>query len=79
QQEQLLLQSQQQRDELQRSTPLPRAEAPVISAPSSGPCFTIRTIQYSGATLLSAREQAKLSRPWLNQCLDMSRITQLVN
>ncbi|EPV5050320.1 ShlB/FhaC/HecB family hemolysin secretion/activation protein, partial [Cronobacter malonaticus] len=40
QQEQLLLQGQQQRDELQRSTPLPRAEVPVISAPSSSPCFT---------------------------------------
>ncbi len=51
----------------------------MIPAPSSGPCFTIRAITYSGATLLSAREQAKLSHPWLNQCLDMPRITQLVN
>ncbi|CCJ72017.1 Hemolysin activator protein precursor [Cronobacter condimenti 1330] len=66
QQEQRLLQDQQQRDELQRSTPLPHAEAPVLPAPSSGPCFTIHTITYSGATMLNARAQAILSRPWLN-------------
>ncbi|EGT5759803.1 ShlB/FhaC/HecB family hemolysin secretion/activation protein, partial [Cronobacter dublinensis subsp. dublinensis] len=79
QQEQLLLQGQQQRDELQRSTPLPRADSPVVPAPSAGPCFTIHTIHYSGATLLDAREQARLSRPWQDRCLDMPRITQLVN
>ncbi|WP_336278302.1 ShlB/FhaC/HecB family hemolysin secretion/activation protein [Cronobacter dublinensis] len=79
QQEQLLLQGQQQRDELQRSTPLPRADAPVVPAPSAGPCFTIHTIHYSGTTLLDAREQARLSRPWQDRCLDMPRITQLVN
>lgn len=77
QQEQLLRQSQQQRDELERSTPLPRQDERTPDGKTQGPCFTIHTITLSGVTLISAKAQQKLISPWLNQCLDMAKITQL--
>ena len=77
QQEQLLRQSQQQRDELERSTPLPRQDVRTPDGNAQGPCFTIHTITLSGVTLISAKAQQKLLSPWLNQCLDMAKITQL--
>ncbi|MHC0465912.1 ShlB/FhaC/HecB family hemolysin secretion/activation protein [Kosakonia cowanii] len=77
QQEQLLRQSQQQRDELERSTPLPRQEVRTPDGNAQGPCFTIHTITLSGVTLISAKAQQKLISPWLNQCLDMAKITEL--
>lgn len=77
QQEQLLRQSQQQRDELERSTPLPRQDVRTPDGKAQGPCFTIHTITLSGVTLISAKAQQKLISPWLNQCLDMAKITQL--
>lgn len=77
QQEQLLRQSQQQRDELERSTPLPRQDVRTPDGNAQGPCFTIHTITLSGVTLISAKAQQKLISPWLNQCLDMAKITEL--
>ncbi|MDF2623871.1 MAG: peptide transporter [Kosakonia cowanii] len=77
QQEQLLRQSQQQRDELERSTPLPRQEVRTPDGNAQGPCFTIHIITLSGVTLISAKAQQKLISPWLNQCLDMAKITEL--
>lgn len=77
QQEQLLLQNQQQREELERSTPLPRAPASEPSAPATGPCFQINEITLSGATLISLKAQQKLTAPWRDRCLDMRKITEL--
>lgn len=77
QQEQLLRQSQQQRDELERSTPLPRQDVRTPDGNAQGPCFTIHTITLSGVTLINAKAQQKLISPWLNQCLDMAKITEL--
>ncbi|UXY10991.1 ShlB/FhaC/HecB family hemolysin secretion/activation protein [Kosakonia sp. ML.JS2a] len=77
QQEQLLLQNQQQRDELERSTPLPRAGQSVPASQPGGPCFAIHTITLSGVTLISAKAQQKLTAPWQNRCLDMAKITEL--
>jgi len=77
QQEQLLRQNQQQRDELERSTPLPQQVTRTPDGTAQGPCFTIHTITLSGVTLISAKAQQKLISPWLNQCLDMAKITEL--
>lgn len=77
QQEQLLRQNQHQRDELERSTPLPQQETRTPDGTAQGPCFTIHTITLSGVTLISAKAQQKLISPWLNQCLDMAKITEL--
>ena len=79
QQLQLLEQNQRQRDELERSTPLPRSSAPVVPPTTEGPCFTISRIEVRGATLLSPRDAATVTSPWLNQCLDMTRLTQVTN
>ncbi|WP_140418303.1 ShlB/FhaC/HecB family hemolysin secretion/activation protein, partial [Kosakonia oryzendophytica] len=77
QQEQLLLQNQQQRDELERSIPLPRAGQSAPASQPGGPCFTVHTITLSGVTLISAKAQQKLTAPWLNRCLNMAKITEL--
>ncbi|MDZ7322636.1 ShlB/FhaC/HecB family hemolysin secretion/activation protein [Kosakonia sacchari] len=77
QQEQLLRQNQQQRDELERATPLPRAGLAPSDTQAGGPCFDIHTITLSGVTLINAKAQQKLLAPWQNQCLNMAKITGL--
>lgn len=77
QQEQLLRQSQQQRDELERSTTLPRSGQSTPASQAGGPCFDIHTITLSGVTLISEKAQQKLTAPWQNQCLNMAKITEL--
>ncbi|WP_455813242.1 hypothetical protein [Pseudomonas graminis] len=53
QQQQILDQNQQQRDELERSTALPSAQPPRPVLPSAGPCFRINTLRLTGVTLIS--------------------------
>lgn len=77
QQEQLLLQTQQQRDELERSITLPRAAPSVPQPEPTGPCFTLRNIVLDGATLISPRQQQTLISPWLNRCLNLAQITAI--
>ncbi|MEN0582626.1 MULTISPECIES: ShlB/FhaC/HecB family hemolysin secretion/activation protein [unclassified Kosakonia] len=77
QQEQLLRQNQQQRDELERATPLPRAGRTPSDTQAGGPCIDIHTITLSGVTLISEKAQQKLLAPWQNQCLNMAKITGL--
>ena len=79
QQEQILRQGQQQRDELERSTPLPRAGVSAPSAVTQGPCFTLHTITLSGATLIQPKARQKLLTPWQRLCLDMAKITELTS
>lgn len=79
QQQQLLRQNQQQRESLERATPIPRPAAPMLPATPSGPCFTIHHITLDGATLIDERRQQKLVQPWQGQCLDMARINELAN
>lgn len=77
QQEQLLLQTQQQRDDLERSIVLPRSGPAAPQAQPAGPCFEIQTIVLDGATLISSREQLRLISPWLNRCLNLAQITAI--
>lgn len=77
QQEQLLLQNQAQREELERSTPLPRISQTPPATPATGPCFAIHTITLSGVTLISTKAQQTLTAPWQNRCLDMAKISEL--
>jgi len=76
QQRQLLLQNQQQRQELERSTPL--APAPQTAPKPGGPCFDIHTITLRGADHMPARIQQKLTQPYLQQCLGIGQINALV-
>jgi hemolysin activation/secretion protein len=75
QQQDLLLQNQQQREEIQRSLK-PRLASPAVG-PEQGPCFTIRQIVIDNATLLSVRDQNRLITPYINQCLGMAKINNL--
>lgn len=79
QQQQLLLQNQQQRDALERVAPLAHPSQPEPPTSSSGPCFIINHIVLEGATLMDARRQQIILAPWLHQCLDIDRISQLTN
>jgi hemolysin activation/secretion protein len=75
-QQDLLQQNQQQREELQRSTPLVQPAQPKPAA-STGTCFTIHAININNATLLSSKKQKQLEQPYIGQCIGMDKITQL--
>lgn len=79
QQQQLLDENQRQRDELERSVVLPRRVKPDTSSAPQGPCFVISRIELSGATLMSPSARNQLLAPWVNQCLDISRLNKLTN
>ena len=79
QQQQLLRQNQQQRESLERATPSLHAAMPAQAEASDGPCFSIHRIALDGATLIDPRQQQKIVQPWLGQCMDIARITKLVN
>ena len=52
---------------------------PAQAEASDGPCFSIHRIALDGATLIDPRQQQKIVQPWLGQCMDIARITKLVN
>lgn len=76
QQQQRLQQDQQQRDALTQShqVALPQSKPAQVG----GPCFDIRQIILQQATLITPAQQAKLVAPYINQCLTLERINQLV-
>ncbi len=76
QQQQRLQKDQQQRDALTQSHQVGVPQN--VTAPASGPCFDIRQISVQQATLISPDMQAKLVAPYINQCLSLARINQLV-
>lgn len=48
------------------------------SAPASGPCFEINQISLQQASLITPDTQKRLVAPYINQCLSLDRINQLV-
>ncbi|MFD3247757.1 ShlB/FhaC/HecB family hemolysin secretion/activation protein [Rahnella aquatilis] len=75
-QQELLRQSQQQRDDLQRSlSPVSPVELHIEE--SNTLCFYIHKIYINNATLLSDKEQQEINSPHLNQCIGMSRIAEI--
>jgi hemolysin activation/secretion protein len=76
QQQQRLQQDQQQRDALTQvhQVELQKTE----SAPASGPCFEINQISLQQASLITPDTQKRLVAPYINQCLSLDRINQLV-
>lgn len=76
QQQQRLQQDQQQRDALTQAhqVELQKTE----SAPASGPCFEINQISLQQASLITPYTQKRLVAPYINQCLSLDRINQLV-
>lgn len=76
QQQQRLQQDQQQRDALTQAhqVELQKTE----SAPASGPCFEINQISLQQASLITPDTQKRIVAPYINQCLSLDRINQLV-
>ena len=76
QQQQRLQQDQQQRDALTQAhqVELQKTE----SASASGPCFEINQISLQQASLITPDTQKRLVAPYINQCLSLDRINQLV-
>lgn len=75
-QQELLRQSQQQRDDLQRSFS-PRPVDDSHSEKDNGPCFNIHKIYINNATLLSDKKQREITQYHLNQCVGMNRIAEI--
>lgn len=75
-QQQRLQQDQQQRDALTQSHQIELQKNG--SASARGPCFNIHQISLQQATLVTPVQQAKLIAPYINQCLSLERINQLV-
>lgn len=76
QQQQRLQQDQQQRDALTQAHQVELQQS--VPVPAHGPCFNIRQITLQQATLITPDKQAKLVAPYINQCLSLARINQLV-
>jgi len=76
QQQQRLEQNQQQRDALTQTHQVELQKTAAV--PASGPCFDINQITLLQATLITPDNQAKLVAPYINQCLSLARINQLV-
>ncbi|QGY33108.1 ShlB/FhaC/HecB family hemolysin secretion/activation protein [Pantoea cypripedii] len=77
QQQQRLQQDQQQRDALSH-TVAPQSP-PAAASGQSGPCFPIQHVEIRNATLISESQQQTLTAPYINQCLDLTKINSLVH
>lgn len=75
-QQQRLQQDQQQREALTQSHQVELQKTG--PAPASGPCFNIHQISLQQVTLITPDEQTKVVAPYINQCLSLARINQLV-
>lgn len=75
-QQDILRQSQQQRDDLQRSFS-PRPVDDSHSEKDNGPCFNIHKIYINNATLLSDKKQHEITQYHLNQCVGMNSIAEI--
>lgn len=79
QQQHLLDQNQRQREEFERRMLLPHIAEPQKTPAPLTPCFIISRIEIDGATRLSRSAADRLTAPWLNQCLNIPRLTELTN
>ncbi len=77
-QQNLLLNNQEQRDELQRSLTPEKPYDRAMPSPA-GPCFNIHRIYINNATLLSDKTRLKLLNPYVERCLGMDKINNLIH
>jgi hemolysin activation/secretion protein len=73
-----LLQQQQQRLEELRQLPAEAAQLPVEAMEAEERCFEIQTLSLTGASLLSAADQATIFKPFAGQCLGVGQLNQLL-
>nr|WP_256353037.1 MULTISPECIES: ShlB/FhaC/HecB family hemolysin secretion/activation protein [unclassified Pseudomonas] len=69
-----------QRKRLEDLKDLPGTEGPAVApkAPVDTRCFEIKSIELKGADSLSAADRERLLKPYLNQCLGVSQLNELL-
>jgi len=73
-----LLEEQRRRLEELKDLPGKSAVPQAPSAPTDSRCFPIKTIELKGADALSERERQRLLKPYINQCLGVPQLNQLL-
>ncbi|UZE89298.1 ShlB/FhaC/HecB family hemolysin secretion/activation protein [Pseudomonas viciae] len=73
-----LLQEQRRRLEELKDLPGKEAKPAQPTAPADTRCFPIKTIELKGADALSEGERQRLLKPFLNQCLGVPQLNQLL-
>lgn len=84
---QLILQQEREKERQQQERDLQRQQSQAQQAPQEQPlvvpaadtaCTDINSIILEGASLLSAKQQKRLTKPYINQCLGLNKINQLL-
>lgn len=73
-----LLEEQRRRLEELKDLPGKEAKPAQPTAPADTRCFPIKTIELKGADALSESERQRLLKPFLNQCLGVPQLNQLL-
>ncbi|PHN57069.1 ShlB family hemolysin secretion/activation protein [Pseudomonas sp. ICMP 8385] len=73
-----LLEEQQRRLEELKNLPGKEVKPTTPAAPVDSRCFPIKTIELKGADSLSAAERERLIKPYIDQCLGVSQLNQLL-
>ncbi|WP_454867694.1 ShlB/FhaC/HecB family hemolysin secretion/activation protein [Pseudomonas farris] len=73
-----LLEEQRRRLEELKDLPGKEAKPTQPTAPTDSRCFPIKTIELKGADALSEGERQRLLKPFLNQCLGVPQLNQLL-
>ncbi|AXA55785.1 ShlB/FhaC/HecB family hemolysin secretion/activation protein [Pseudomonas thivervalensis] len=73
-----LLEEQRRRLEELKDLPGKEAKPAQPTAPADTRCFPIKTIELKGADVLSESERQRLLKPFLNQCLGVPQLNQLL-
>ncbi|SLM63257.1 ShlB/FhaC/HecB family hemolysin secretion/activation protein [Dickeya aquatica] len=55
------------------------AAPPAAGTADAGPCFPLHRIHFHHSTLLDAGDRARLSAPYVGQCVQLAQINQLVH
>ncbi|MBI6621513.1 ShlB/FhaC/HecB family hemolysin secretion/activation protein, partial [Pseudomonas corrugata] len=73
-----LLEEQRRRLEQLKELPGKPATPQAPVAPTDNRCFPIKTIELKGADALSERERQRLLAPYINQCLGVPQLNELL-
>ena len=73
-----LLEEQQRRLEELKDLPGKTSVPSAPVAPANSRCFVVKDIQLSGADSLSSAERERLLRPYLEQCLGVAQLNDLL-
>ncbi len=73
-----LLEEQRRRLEELKDLPGKEAKPAQPTAPADTRCFPIKTIELKGADALSERERQRLLKPYINQCLGVPQLNELL-